>query len=147
MSFVCSGSCKIGVTREKNLQKVQSNNLFQSILGSRAMHWIFLIHCQSVLKRLKLANLNQTIKASLSSDSSRIDKKKSLTHCRSFYKTKIKANLFVVRAPLQLRCEVSVVYITTSMHESPLKLHTINLFYVQTNFILICNNFTRNRRF
>ena len=42
MSFVCSGSFKVGITREKKiLRKVQENHLFECISGSRVMHWIF----------------------------------------------------------------------------------------------------------
>ena len=31
MKFICSDSCKIGITREKNLRKVQANYFFESI--------------------------------------------------------------------------------------------------------------------
>ena len=44
MGFVCSDSCKNGITKGKVrhcVRKVQANHLFQSISGSKAMDWNF----------------------------------------------------------------------------------------------------------
>ena len=39
MSFICSDSCENGITKKTCSRKAQANHLFQSISGSKAVHW------------------------------------------------------------------------------------------------------------